>query len=111
MRAALAAVLCGRFGCSTQGRDWIACGHKFHGDVALVIQFAELAIDVGEINFPGAGFVAPRDVGNMDKSEVVHVFCELGDEISVRDLFMKKIVEKLDMRIVYFAHDVKTFRG
>jgi hypothetical protein len=55
--------------CRTECRDRIAGGVKLHGDSVLIVQFGKLAIDVGVIDFTGAGLVATGYVGDVDQAD------------------------------------------
>ncbi len=46
----------------------------------------------------------------MDQADEIDVLFELGDQITFSDLFMKKVVEELDVRIADGTNNFKTFR-
>ena len=46
----------------------------------------------------------------MDQADEIDVLFELGDQVAFSDLFMKKIVEELDVRIADGTNNFKTFR-
>src|SRR5580704_15306206 len=82
------------FAGGAKGGDGFARGHEFHGDIAAVAEFAELSKDIGKVDFTGSGIVAAGDVSDVDESDQIDVFFELGDEIAIGNLFVEKIVEK-----------------
>src|ERR1051325_11536569 len=75
------------------------------------MQLGELAKNVGIVDFPGAGMMAARDVGDVDEIDEVQVFFELGNEVAGRNLLVKEIVEEFDVRIANGAYDLKAFGG
>jgi len=44
--------------------------------------------------------MAPRNIGNVDQTYVLNVFLQLFNEVSLRNLLMEKIVEKLHLRVI-----------
>ncbi len=63
----------------------------------LVLQLAEFAVDVGVVDFAGAGFVPPWNVGHVDEADDVDVFLlQFFYQISFGDLFMENVVEESD---------------
>src|SRR5205085_5935738 len=89
----------------------IAQGMEFHGRVTGIMQFGELAIKIGVIDFAGAGMMPAGNVGNVDKADEIDVFLELFDEVAFGNLLVEKIVEKFDVGIADGADDVQTFGG
>ncbi len=84
---------------------------KLHGDRVAVAEFREFAIDVGVVDFAGAGLMAAGNVGDVDQPDHVDMLVEFLDEIAFGDLFVEKIVQELDLRVVDGADDVDGFLG
>src|SRR5213082_1260937 len=84
---------------------------ELHGDVARVMQFGELAKNVGIIDFAGAGMMAAGHVGDVEEIDEIQVLFELGDEVAGRDLLVKEIVEEFDVGVADGTDYVKTFGG
>src|SRR5438034_5344754 len=87
----------GKFASVAQFLHGIAQGMEFHGDIAGITQFGELAENVGIVDFTGAGVVAAGNVRNVDDGDEIDVFFELGDKITGGNLLVEEIVEKLDV--------------
>jgi len=77
----------------------------------LVLELSELLVDIRIVDFAGAGFVAARNVGNMDQTDDVDVLVQFFYEIALSDLLMEEVVQKLNLRMVDGANDFDSFRG
>src|SRR5208282_6045109 len=53
------------------------------------------------IDFAGARFVTTGDIRNVHHAHVLDVLRQLLDQITLRNLLVKEIVEKLNLRMVY----------
>jgi len=55
--------------------------------------------------------MAARHIGDVHQPNEVNVFPELGDQVTLGDLFVKEIVEKLNVGIADGTHNFKTLGG
>src|SRR5690349_16751692 len=84
---------------------------KFHGDVAGIVQLAELAKNVGIVDFAGAGMMAAGHVGDVDEIDEIQILFELSEEVPGRDLLGKEIVEECDVGMAEGTDDVEACGG
>src|SRR5215470_3079510 len=84
---------------------------EFHGDVAGIMQLAELAKNVGIVDFARAGMMAAGYIRDVDQIDEIQVLFKFGDEVARGDLFVKEIIKKFDVRIADGADDFKAFGG
>src|SRR5207248_3328356 len=86
----------------------IASRHKLHGCVAIVFQLGQLAKDIDVIDFARAWLMPAWNIGNMHQSNLVIIFLQLRDQVPFRYLFVEEVIYRLDVRIVYLAHDLES---
>ena len=96
---------------SAQAGDRIAGGFELHGNVAPVVQQGEFAVDAGVIDFSGAWFMAARDIGHVEQSDLFDISFELFNQVSFGNLLVVEVVKKFRSRMVHLADDFEPFRN
>ncbi len=84
----------------TQLGDGIAYREKFHRYHAIVLQFSQLAVDIAVVDFARSWLMTPGNVGNVHQPRVLDIFLQLLDQIAFGDLFVKEVVQELNLRMI-----------
>src|SRR5580698_1215150 len=83
-------------------------GVELHGDLTLVFQLPEFAVNIKVVDLPGARFMPSGHVRDMYQSNLSNVALELFDQISERALLVVDVVKDPD---VGAAHSVRNLKG
>src|SRR5271157_88772 len=82
----------------------------FHSDVVIEPPASKALEDVRVVDLAGVGLVPPGDVGDMAQPQLVDVLLQLFDQVTLRDLLVKEIIEKLHLRVPDFLDNLEPFR-
>src|SRR5258708_219761 len=88
------------FAGSSQLRNRIARGQKFHRDRAPVFQLANPAKYAFLINLARAGLVPTRNIRDVHQGHVRNVLLELVNQIALGNLLVEEIVQELDLWMI-----------
>ena len=76
-----------------------------------VLQPGEGAIDIRVVDLACSRLVPTGNVGHVHQSDHVDILLDLLDQVSLGDLFVKQVVEKLHARMIHGAHNLDRFGG
>ena len=88
----------------TQLLDRIASGAELHRNNFFVLQLGQFAKNIFVIDFTRAGLMPSGNIGNVDQADVLKVLFELFNQVSLSNLLMEEIVQKLHLRMIDRFH-------